>query len=200
MSESAIRNYELGNRYPDEMTLMNIADALEIDRAVLRDPNPKDASSVEQFLFELERLYGLVPKMIDGELHLIFDKTPDSFSDQEIINRYILKDQLYIWCSVRDQMLEGEISPNEYYAWQIAHSDNIGADIPIGGYYKLPLEQEIEMETARRAIGKSPVPVYDDNHVNVMPIPRKSKKEDTSATEEQVQAESVKPKRKPKNK
>lgn len=199
LSESAIRNYELGNRYPDEQTLLDIADALEIDRAALRDPNPQDISSVEHFMFALEQLYGIIPKVIDGEIHLLFDKTPDTFSDQEIIYRYMLKDSLYNWCEVRDALLMGEITPEDYQSWKIAHSDIIGTDIR-KDTYTFPLDQQIEMETARRALGYPPVPVYDENHVNVMPIPKKKKTSGESALETPPAEELAKSKRKRKPK
>ena len=35
LNESTIRNYELGNRYPDEATLLNIADNTSLCLAVL---------------------------------------------------------------------------------------------------------------------------------------------------------------------
>ena len=171
LSESAIRNYELGNRYPDEDTLMTIADALEIDRATLRDPDPNSPSSVEHFLFALDQLYGFVPKLIDGELHFVFDKTTESTTNQQIIRKTNLAEILYNWCGVRDLMVEGKITPDEYYAWQIAHSDSLSSDEPIYGYPP-PMDQRIEAETARRALGKKPAPVFDENHVNVMPIPK----------------------------
>ena len=201
LSESAIRNYELGNRYPDEDTLMDIADALLIDRAVLRDPDPAEPVTVEQFLYELERLYGFTPKLIDGELCFTFSKTPETFSDQQIIDRYLLADLLYTWCGIRDLMVDGKITPEEYHEWQIAHSDIKGTDIDNPGY-EMPLNQRMEMEAARRNLGHLPVPVYDENHVNVMPIPPKKKGDKKPSLEEQKAEEIVKQKRKrkPKNK
>ena len=199
LSESAIRNYELGNRYPDEDTLMVISDALELDRAVLRDPDPGNPSTVEQFMFALERLYGLVPKLIDGELHLVFAPSAETTTAHDIINKYCLADLLYDWCGVRDSMLQGRITQDEYYAWQIAHSDIIGTDEMLTGY-ELPLEQQKELEAARRSIGARPAPVFDENHVNVMPLPDADST--ASKTDEVSPSAPVKQKRKrkPKNK
>lgn len=199
ISESAIRNYELSNRYPDEDTLMSIADALQIDRAALRDPDPNSVSCVEQFLFSLEKIYGLVPKLVDGELHLVFDLPNESTTPQEIIARYDLADLLYNWCGVRDSMLRGDITQDDYNTWQIAHSDIIGTDETLSGY-RLPLEQQKEMESARRSLGLRPIPVFDENHVNVMPLPdadsTASKTDEVSSSAPAKQ----KRKRKPKNK
>ena len=201
LSESAIRNYELGNRYPDEDTLMTIADALEVDRATLRDPDPNNPSSVEHFLFALDQLYGFVPKLIDGELHFVFDKTNESTTNQQIIKKNDLAEILYNWCGVRDLMSEGKITPDEYYAWQIAHSDSLSSDEPICGYQP-PLNHRIEAETARRALGKMPVPVFDENHVNVMPITKKTPKPGKTpvADAHSETSPKTKRKRKPKSK
>ena len=39
LNESTIRNYELGNRYPDETTLLNIANNLGVSFYALSDPD-----------------------------------------------------------------------------------------------------------------------------------------------------------------
>ena len=39
LNESTIRNYELGNRYPDEATLLNIANNLGVSFYALSDPD-----------------------------------------------------------------------------------------------------------------------------------------------------------------
>ena len=39
VNESTIRNYELGNRYPDAATLMKIADSLNVSYYTLADPS-----------------------------------------------------------------------------------------------------------------------------------------------------------------
>lgn len=201
LSESAIRNYELGNRYPDEYTLMDIADALLIDRAVLRDPDPTNPLTVEQFLYALEKLYGFSPKLVDGELCFTFGNTPESFSDQQVIDRYLLADLLYTWCGIRDLMVEGKITQEEYHEWQIAHSDVKGTDID-NPKNQMPMAQRMEMETARRNLGLVPTPVFDENHVNVMPIPPRKKGDNKPFPEEKKAEELVKQKRKrkPKNK
>ena len=54
-NESTIRNYELGNRYPDDDTLFEIANALEISPYALSTPKANVAPSALQFLFNLEK-------------------------------------------------------------------------------------------------------------------------------------------------
>ncbi len=105
----------------------------------------------------------------------------------------------YNWCGIRDSMLDGKLTPDDYYAWQIAHSDTIGTDEELHGY-KLPLDLQKEMEAARRAAGFLPAPVYDENHVNVMPIPPKKKGDSKPSLEKQKAQELVKQRRKRKPK
>lgn len=54
-NESTIRNYELGNRYPDDDTIYEIATALEISPYLLSSPKPDVAASALQFLFNMEK-------------------------------------------------------------------------------------------------------------------------------------------------
>lgn len=200
ISESAIRNYELGNRYPDDDTIMSISDALEIDRAALIDPDPSNVFSAEHIFMDFEQLYGIVPKMIDGELHFVFENPDDSFSNKEIINRYIMKELLLHWCSFHEALRNGTITQEQYFEWCSGHSDVAYEQLPVEPY-KLTLDEQIQMETARRAEGHIPLPVWDDNHVNVMPIPKK-KRNPEEPTLEDTHLEEIakaKRKRKPKN-
>ena len=66
----------------------------------------------------------------------------------------------------------------------------------------MPMAQRMEMETARRNLGLVPAPVFDENHVNVMPIPPRKKGDNKPFPEEKKAEELVKQKRKrkPKNK
>ena len=67
LNESTIRNYELGNRYPDEATLLNIANNLGVSFYALSDPDVANIFSALHVLFDIEWAYGLRPTMKDGE-------------------------------------------------------------------------------------------------------------------------------------
>ena len=77
MSESAIRNYELGNRYPDYSAFEKIAKALKVDISYLQDADPYSVDGALQILFLLEDLYGLHPVIADNDIHLVFGPLPD---------------------------------------------------------------------------------------------------------------------------
>ena len=59
LSESAVRNYELGNRTASQDQLEKIASALKISPFALADPNFDTYISVMHSLFALEDQYGL---------------------------------------------------------------------------------------------------------------------------------------------
>ena len=69
-NESTIRNYELGNRYPDDDILFEIANALEISPYALSTPKANVAPSALQFLFNCGKTLELTPTMIDGKAYL----------------------------------------------------------------------------------------------------------------------------------
>ena len=74
LNESTIRNYELGNRYPDEATLLNIANNLEVSFYTLSDPDVANIFSALHVLFNIEWAYGLRPTMKDGEVCFKFEE------------------------------------------------------------------------------------------------------------------------------
>ncbi len=72
VSESAIRNYELGNRVPDFLTLKNIAEQLRVSYYAIADVDLTELDGVVQALFRLEEIYGLYPTEVDGHIHFVF--------------------------------------------------------------------------------------------------------------------------------
>ena len=197
LSESAIRNYELGNRVPDYSTIHDIADVLEIDSALLNDINPEDINSMERLFYDLEAIYGIVPQLIDGELHIVFKKPDKNSSNKDIINHYYLEDQLLDWCAVYDALQDGRISAEEYETWKIAHSDIEGTDFEIETY-NLSLEEQVLVESCRRAEDFIPAPVFDSDK-NLLDIPMR-KKDKPSPEDAPDSASTKKPKRKRKPK
>lgn len=61
LSESAIRNYELGNRFPSSKQLEKIANSLKISPYAMSDPNFDTYVSIMHALFALEDQYGCTP-------------------------------------------------------------------------------------------------------------------------------------------
>ena len=72
VSESAIRNYELGNRVPDFLTLHTIAEKRRVNYAAIAGEKVTDLEGALQALYKLEEIYGLYPIEVDGQIHFVF--------------------------------------------------------------------------------------------------------------------------------
>lgn len=117
LNESTVRNYELGNRYPDEDTIFDIANALEISPYVLASPNPSSAASALQFLFAIEKTLELTPTNIDGKVYL------EVSSDIEVDDKTVaplanLKRMLTHWSTMYEKFVNDEIDEDTYLLWQ----------------------------------------------------------------------------------
>lgn len=86
-SESAIRNYELGNRHPDRDILTWIADALKVSYYALDAGAITETFKVAHMLFEMESLFGLKSYIDeDGEVYLKFGFDIKRY--REIVDKY----------------------------------------------------------------------------------------------------------------
>ena len=114
MSEPAIRNYELGNRYPGTKQLESIAGALSISPFALADPDFDTYYGLIHALFQLEDLYGLEIKSIDGELCLTLDKS----RGMAYLSMF---DMFNAWQKESEKLKAGEITKKEYDAWRYTY-------------------------------------------------------------------------------
>lgn len=128
LNESTIRNYELGNRYPDEATLLTIANNLDVSFFALSDPDISNIFSALHALFDIEWAYGLRPTIKDGEVYLRFgDKLPSSGNVPEE-NVEAFHKMVESWAKLRDKLEDGEITENEYWIKEIKYPSNSFAD------------------------------------------------------------------------
>lgn len=82
VSESAIRNYELGNRIPDFYTLEEIAQQLRVNYYAIAGEKIEALNGALQALYKLEEIYGLYPAEVDGHIHFVFR---DSISTDPVV-------------------------------------------------------------------------------------------------------------------
>lgn len=124
LSESAIRNYELGNRIPDFDTLKNIAASLNVSYYTLADAELCDIRGALHALFRMEKIYRLQPVDIDGEILLRIKgvipqeelrKDPERLWDSP---ETILYHDIQLWFNVFCQYAMGEIDRETYLKWQ----------------------------------------------------------------------------------
>lgn len=119
LNESTIRNYELGNRYPDAATLLNIANNLGVSFYALSDPDVANVFSALHVLFDVEWAYGLRPTMKDGEVIFKFEERLSSTGPrpQEDIDNF--RKMVEYWAKLRDRLEDREITESEYYLKEI---------------------------------------------------------------------------------
>lgn len=124
LNESTIRNYELGNRYPDAATLLNIANNLGVSFYALSDPDVSNMFSTLHVLFDIEWAYGLRPTMKDGEVVFKFDERLPSAGvfPQNDMNNF--RKMVEYWAKLRDRLEDGEITESEYYLKEIKFPAN----------------------------------------------------------------------------
>ena len=117
VNESTIRNYELGNRYPESDTIFEISNALEISPYVLATPDPISAASSLQYLFSMEKTLDLTPTTIDGKVYLEVSSDID-VNDATVAPLSNLKRMFSHWATMYEKFINEEIDEETYLLWQ----------------------------------------------------------------------------------
>ena len=144
VNESTIRNYELGNRYPDSDTIFEISNALEISPYVLATPDPISAASSLQYLFSMEKTLDLTPTTIDGKVYLEVSSDID-VNDATIAPLSNLKRMFNHWATMYEKFINEEIDEETYLLWQAKYL-SFGTDLA-DTIFKAENEKEIEIDT-----------------------------------------------------
>ena len=124
LNESTIRNYELGNRYPDAATLLNIANNLNVSFYALSDPDVANIFRALHVLFDIEWAYGLRPTMKDGELTFKFEERLSSTGPRPLEDLDNFRKMVEYWARLRDKLEDGEITESEYYFKEVRFPKN----------------------------------------------------------------------------
>ena len=124
VSESAIRNYELGNRVPDFLTLKSITEQLRVSFYAIADVNLTDLNGAVQALFKLEEIYGLYPVEVDGHIHFVFRDSVASSDFQKDPNSALesvsamLQYRALRFMEVCTRHDAGNLTDEEYALWK----------------------------------------------------------------------------------
>lgn len=124
VSESAIRNYELGNRVPDFLTLKGIAEQLRVSYYAIADVDLLNLDGAVQALFKLEEIYGLHPVEADGHVHFVFRDSvaiKDFKADLDFVMQrpgFLLQHRAMQFMDVCAQHDAGELTDEEYTLWK----------------------------------------------------------------------------------
>lgn len=124
LNESTIRNYELGNRYPDAATLLSIANNLNVSFYALSDPDVANMFSALHVLFDIEWAYGLRPTMKDGELIFKFEERLPSSGPRPQEDLDTFRKMVEYWARLRDKLEAGEITESDYFYKEIRFPSN----------------------------------------------------------------------------
>lgn len=110
VTESAIRNYELGLRTPSESQLEAIARALDIAPESLADTGLVGARGALEMIFRLESEIGFRPVETGDGIGIAVD--PKAEGSQK------LSQALKAWARMRADFDSGKVSEAEYEAWK----------------------------------------------------------------------------------
>lgn len=108
LTDSAIRNYELGYRSPDKDQLKKIAEALKCDASALIDHTPISIFEFMQITFDYEDDFKIRP-LVEGS-------TVGLMSHDENLNDFLLE-----WEDMRRKHYNGEITDDEFDDWKLSY-------------------------------------------------------------------------------
>ena len=110
LTESAVRNYELGLRSPSNEQLAAMAEAMSIAPEALMDIRVDSAREALEMLFRMEDTLGLAPTGEGDALALTIDPEAELAP--------IMHQSLVAWKRMRDGLLDGSITSEEYESWK----------------------------------------------------------------------------------
>ena len=110
LTDSAIRNYELGNRTPGEDQVKGIASALSVAPESLFDVPAATAREALELIFRIDEEFGLKPKEIGGEVVLAIDSSSKKAPK--------LAQALKAWLAQIDSEKSGEITSEQLAEWK----------------------------------------------------------------------------------
>lgn len=156
VNESTIRNYELGNRYPDSDTIFEISNALEISPYVLATPDPISAASSLQYLFSMEKTLDLTPTTIDGKVYLEVSSEID-VNDATVAPLSNLKRMFSHWATMYEKFINEEIDEETYLLWQAKYLSfgTDSADFLLDAENEKAIEVDKNISDAKKRFRKS---------------------------------------------
>lgn len=108
LTEGAIRHYESGIRAVKPELLARIADALAVSEAALKDYRVESYADLIGVFLQMEDEYGLAPSQDGMGLEI----------DPKAKHSPKLSHALKVWAQKRQELADGEISPEEYSDWK----------------------------------------------------------------------------------
>lgn len=110
LTDSAIRNYELGNRTPGDEQLARIADALNVSAESLREIPLESSRQALELLFRLSNQFSIEPREMGGKL--VLAPSEGSKMDSKLASA------LKAWRKQLDSLESGKTTQAEYDEWR----------------------------------------------------------------------------------
>lgn len=108
LTDTAIRNYEIGNRSPTKEQMQKIAQALDCDISALTDHEPNSIHEFIHIIFDYEKEMKLRP-LIDGTTSALLSHDMN------------FNDFLAEWDEMRKKHYNGEITDEEFEDWKLSY-------------------------------------------------------------------------------
>lgn len=108
LTDSAIRNYELGYRSPNKDQLIKIAQVLDCDISALIDHTPISNFEFMQILFDYEEDLKIRPIVEDSTIGLL--------SHDMNLNDFLTE-----WDEMRKKHYNGEVTDEEFDDWKLSY-------------------------------------------------------------------------------
>ena len=108
LTDTVIRNCELGNRSPTKEQMQKIAQALDCDISALTDHEPNSINEFIHIIFDYEKEMKLRP-LIDGATSALLS--------HDINFNYFLVE----WDEMRKKHYNGEITDEEFEDWKLSY-------------------------------------------------------------------------------
>lgn len=109
--EVLLRRYEYGDRNPKDDQLQKIADALDVNINVLKEPKILISSDAIYTLFELDK-FGVELKNENGRIYIGINDT--------YVNNHLLE-----WENKKNAYIKGYITKEEYERWKVLYNPYI---------------------------------------------------------------------------
>lgn len=139
VNDMAVRNYELGQRQPNEQKLRDIADCLGVNISSLYDRKIESYIDVMHILFEMEVDYGIYPCDLEKYPCISIISKDDTLI--ECFRR---------WKKKREEWENQVITDEDYINWKNAFPDNLEEYTYSEDSKKENIYTELEMKIYRR--------------------------------------------------
>lgn len=144
-----IAQYETGTRAPREDIIKKLAEVFDVSQEALTVPDIENVMNMIHLLFEMEDVYGVQPREIDGKTYLVFDPSRLQDRNKRYTDEILLRIQ--DWIVQNRRFRNGEITQAAYDEWRYNYPRYLtnGSPMPMEDYIQ-DLKYSVFPETRNR--------------------------------------------------